>query len=433
MPIPKIRFEKYFLLIIILFAAIPRIIIVSSINVSPFSDFDLYHSLAKSLSQGVASTQEYIALFPHVVGYPYILSFFYKIFGAYAEVAQGLNILFSIGIAILIYLICKIKVNSYAAIFASILWCLWPTQMFYCELPCTEYTFTFFMLLTVYLFLVFTEAPVLKSNPLFLALCAIVIGVLLAVTNAIRPTGIILLLGMLILIFLMKYKKRELIYRFLLVLVIGVSFLIVSKTISGNVERLIDRKVAQSPIGFNLYVGMNYDSKGGWNLEDSTYLSELLKKHNGDVNLVHTELLNGGIQRFFSRDIGKNLELFMIKSSKMWGVDNDASSFLSIGEDKNNFGIINVTQSLKLLDSISNTYYWLCLLMCLLILIYKLFLKRFDKIDAFIALILLFNIGLFMLMEVQPRYHFPIVSLLAIFIGKNSYSIFTFRKRSDML
>ena len=69
---------------VILAAAAVRIWAIVKIPVSPFSDYQTYYQVAVLLAQGTLGSNGYsgyIAEFPHVIGYPFILSLLYRITG----------------------------------------------------------------------------------------------------------------------------------------------------------------------------------------------------------------------------------------------------------------------------------------------------------------------------------------------------------------
>ena len=79
--------------IILIITSLPRILSITFIKVIPSNDFLTYHTLASKLSKGSVAFNDYISMFPHVIGYPSLLAIFYKLFGSSVIVANILNII----------------------------------------------------------------------------------------------------------------------------------------------------------------------------------------------------------------------------------------------------------------------------------------------------------------------------------------------------
>jgi len=90
---------------VFLLAFIVRLTFVLCVPISPVSDFALYFEMAKSMAGGVPYAQGYIALFPHTITFPFILSIFFRIFGSSILKAQMVGVIFSSLCASLIFLI----------------------------------------------------------------------------------------------------------------------------------------------------------------------------------------------------------------------------------------------------------------------------------------------------------------------------------------
>ena len=426
--------ENIILAFILILSIILRVIWVNTLYVIPQSDFELYHSLAAELAKGRVSFNDYIALFPHVIGYPAILSLFYKAFGASVIVAQLLNIAFNGGIIILLYMVGKRLMNNTCGIVAALFWAFWPSQIFYNSLVSTESSFTFFMLICILVTIIVLQ---MKRSYKMTFLLFSIIGILCALTNAIRPFGMILIIAI-IMYYLLVFKEKLFSAKLWYIKCIFCATMILSYTLTFNfisiaISHTINREVAKSPIGFTTLAGSNLNASGGWNKEDSEFFGELSNKHGLTAQQVHDIALHKAIERFRAQKF-QNLVLIFYKHSGMWLLDNDPLWFINSGLDKSNQPKFDLSESFCTLDILSNFYYYVMLMLCgfcgvLIVRKYKTTNLEENSI-VFIFIIVLGIVGAHLIFERSTRYHYPAVALFAL-IASYGLTLYNKVKRTE--
>ncbi|NLM50253.1 MAG: hypothetical protein GX196_04790 [Clostridiaceae bacterium] len=291
--------EGAYLALILACAFAIRLIFAIFVNPAPESDFLTYYNLAKALSQGKTQYNEYIALFPHVIGYPTILSFFFTLFGDKLIVAKILNVISQTATVYLVYKITE-KVNPKGKRCAAAFLAFCPNLIYPVSLVATENFHIFFLALSIYLYLIN------KKRAAFYILS----GLFFALSNFIRPVSIIFIASILIYEFL-RYRMnfKRIVNLFLLL----ISFFAAFSALNYYTEKRIGQSCAKNSFGYNLYVGLNHESMGMWNEEDAKTFDSLSKK-NSPQN-VHNIFIKKSIERFF--DI-KTIPLLFKKQVIMW-------------------------------------------------------------------------------------------------------------------
>lgn len=195
---------------------IVRIICVIQLPVKPQSDFELYYIFAEALSKGELGPQSYIALFPHVFGYPWFLSIIFRIFGVSLNIAIGFNIMLSMATCLIVWRIAKQLGGVLSGIIALFVTVFWPSQIIYGNTLGGEFLFTFLLTLCIWIFL--AQFNVLNTSSAKTIRMLILLGVILAVADIVRPMARIFLIAIVITLLSCKsfisVEKREYLARF---------------------------------------------------------------------------------------------------------------------------------------------------------------------------------------------------------------------------
>lgn len=396
-----INYKKFHYLIIILCALIPRILVyIQLYNLTPAGDFATYNNLAKAMSENTIILERYVSLFPHVMGYSYILSLVYKVFGQNPYTGQIFNIILSVFIALVIYEIGKSLDSTKFGLLASLMWCLFPSQILYVAMLCTEYLYTLLFLISIYLFLK-------RKNIYYYILIAIVC----ALSNSIRPIGMITIITFIL--YDIFFSEKLNLKKFVCISAMIISYIFCQKLIDISIFHKINTEITNQSVGFTLYVGMNYEGKGMWNLDDSKYFSNLSK----DISLTPTDIHNILKEEGTKRAINlikdnKLIEHLKNKHEKMWLTDHQAILNIktSYVNDEKVLGLNTET----MVTYLSNIYYYFSIFSLLLGIFFYLKNKKYE-LSIFI-IVIIGTIFLHMISEVSTRYHFACISLF-VFIG----------------
>lgn len=400
---------KIKLVILVAISLIIRILWIHSVNVVPQSDFEYYHKIASSIISGDIAMKDYIAIFPHVIGFPSILSIFYFIFGANPLVGLYLNAFISCAIVIMVYMITKLVYKKeQTALVAAVLTSIAPSHIMINSLLATEPLFCLLLLISIYTALLITEKELgIKEFYLY----AFGLGVLVSISNAIRPFGLIFLVALFLYTIFFLNKKWLVKLSFLFCIII--SYFFTTNIISASIENIIDTPIARSPTGYNLYVGGNLTSQGRWNIEDVQFWDEIGAREGMTPQLRHDEIRRFAFERFKNNGLKNNLNLLFEKHKIMWWKNDGAVWYINSGQNKQVPGIMNFQQYSNTYAAICDVFYTIITLLCVFGVI--LHFRRDSKMDL-LQLILIFGfITLHMLVEVQTRYNFASVTLFIIF------------------
>ena len=407
----KLKIFQYFSIICLV--VLPRIVWILLIQVEPKADFKTYHLVASSISKGEILLENYISIFPHIMGYSYALSIFYKLFGCIPIIAKVLNIMLGCGIALMLFCIGRFLENSALGYIAAIMWALWPSQIFYSVLIVSETLYTFLVLLYIYCFMKIMSKPRKRFEYI---VYFVFLGILCSVCNAVRPFGLIMVISVFLYLFIFYKEKNNPISRFKLKIITSLVFLgsycLTIIFINYSICSRLNKRIASNPIGFNTYVGANVNHGGTWNEKDSDLLVQLMQNDNYSSQDIHNILLNKAVERFKDNGL-KNTALIIRKFENMWLEDTDALKYIKGALVRDVTSIFNFLKYYNLLYKLSNSYYlvviFLCIFGCMKLL------KVSSHVALFFPLLLLWGvIGVHVIVEVAGRYHYQSISILCI-------------------
>lgn len=255
----SIRDLKKFFVVILVLAAIAKILFLIFVQTLPFSDAELYYNLAKRLSETgsyLNSMGDYSVYFP--VGYPFILSLFFHVSSNPVLIAKIFNIVVFTGTLIILYNLFKAHLNKDQLIIFLIVFAFLPNNLFSSNVLMTDYLFLFASWLVLYLFL--------RHENSYTYL--ILIGVLTGLAAYIRPLALVF--PILFLIYYLKFKTGK-----SPVLKFGLISCFMILTILPWAYRNYNLFGAIIPIsantGINFLIGNHANSNGGYNFDTSAF------------------------------------------------------------------------------------------------------------------------------------------------------------------
>lgn len=277
----------------------------------PVQDFSTMYTAAAQLARGDHS---YLEL-PYFFNWAYQSAFtayqagVMALFGPGLFPLQLLNALFLAGTNALVYLIAARLFSQRAAMAAGVLYCLYPAPLFLAGVLTNQHLSVFLFLLAVYVLLL------RPSSPLFWAGA----GAVMALGDAIRPIGAILLLAALlwgVCRWLCEGKARAL----LCPLAAGVSWFVLGALLSGLIvwSGINPQGLANNQPMWKFVVGLNQDSSGHWNRADyETYLDPDLSPE-----AAH-EAMSQAVSRRLEAGPVELVTLGWRKSAAMWAGNED--------------------------------------------------------------------------------------------------------------
>ena len=266
----KNRIIKYGIIILGILSIIIRIILINKLDFIVTSDFELYYNTAKEIIAGNITNKYYLSFNGYVYFFSYILSLIFRIFGTSIKVALYFNIFCQILTAFLLYKLLHLKNDRLISIYGSILWLLLPTVFFATFLISTENLFLLCFIITLYLFYILIEKRNVNFKNIILFL---IIGILISISNNIRPIMIIFIIATIIYFALTSKKIKE--YILLIVLLLG--YFGTNNIINNWIEKKYDTTMQSGALEWSIYFGSNYELCGGWSEEDSNYAFNVIK------------------------------------------------------------------------------------------------------------------------------------------------------------
>ena len=376
----KTWLSKHKLIIFLfLFALIIRIAVVLLINTPVISDFKTMLEASKELVNG---TDAYKSM-------PYFITWGYQM-GHVIYQAILLNIINSItflkivnaivtsSTVIMIYLIGKELSNTKAAIIISIIYSIFLFPLLLNTVLTNQLLPMLLILIAIYLWM-----KKKKENKLM----PVIIGILLGISNMLRSETIVIIIAfVLYTIFLMIKKENR------KALIINLCLIIISYFTLTTATSFVLKATDISPSGlenknssWKFLEGLNIETRGQYSEDDAIKYSYDKKKT--------TKELKKRIQEEWQQ-----YPLLFAKKTKILWLNSDLSWSL---------GHIENQEDLKLYEGINQIFIYFFVIMSLLSAI-TLFKKTYKKEQILILLILFIYFGVYLFIEVMPRYAYSL-------------------------
>ncbi|MGN1022528.1 MAG: glycosyltransferase family 39 protein [Lachnospiraceae bacterium] len=410
-----------------------RLQYVRSMPMEPESDYKTYYEVAQLIENGTLLTDgpgycDYIAVFPHVYGYPYVLSLLFHFTGASVMAALYFNVVLAVGTVFFCWRTARLIAGRKAGLAALAIADFWPSMILYNNFVASEYLFTFLLMVCIWLFAIVMKNTAFKKRHAFARFWELaLLGFLIAVTGAVRPMAQLFLFAVILVLLMTRPVLRDkpaedvplgtraVDRGWKMVLILLLFYLLFSKLFSASVAYAIDEQPAggSASFGYNLLVGLNQESYGGWNQEDADYMYAALDQ-NGLAEEAQLACRDLALQRL-KTDPRSLLNLFIHKFEVLWGNDDYGSSWNILFMDQQG----NLTPEREafyysMMDW-GDLYYLTMLAITLLCAIYCW--KEGPGAVFPIQLMVLATVALHLLVENQNRYHYHVLALIAVMAG----------------
>lgn len=389
------------------------------------ADYRTFFQVAKDLSLGVhPGMKDYVAMFPHILGYASFLSLFLKLFGPQLAVAVALNIVLTMVSGMILFCMVLRRTDLYAASLAFLLWIFCPSKMFYNTMSLSEPYYTCLLLL---FFLVIQHAEAFlpkggRSRLVKIVAVACVCGVVLTLIQAARPIAVIPMIALALwCVFLMDWEIlrnhwKELL---LMALVLFLSYL-GGKGLwhSYSTDQL--EQVPPTVPGYNIYVGFNLETNGSYSDTDMDLLqSRYFGEYERNAEAAQQSMLQDAKNRI-SEAKPVMLRLMLLKLRTLLGHDEGGVFYAMESLSSGQYRICCI---------LSNIWYYLIMLytVCGSITIWK------RRENGSVLVCILFAIGLILaqlLVEVAARYHYALIPILLFIAG---YAFYGNKEKANIL
>ncbi len=419
--------------VVVLIGVVLRYNIIRELPMEPDSDYKTYYEMAGMIKDGTLLEEgvgycDYVAMFPHVYGYPAVLARVFGLFGTSVYNAELFNLLVSLGSILLVWWITRLIRGRFAALVAMLLWTFLPSVILYSDFVASEPFFTFVLLAAILLFVLSLRETEQKTKHHWFCLIELVLlGLVLAFGSFIRPMAMIFLVAVIICMLPMEKKVYDIPRndvplgvravdagwkRCLIILLV---YFLFSKLFTLGTSYAVNRELAGSSasFGYNLMTGLNLQSYGGWNQEDADYLYDAFDETGSaqEAQLISRDMA-------FERlkvDPRALLDLFIHKFDVLWGNDDFGASWNILFLDQQKNLTPERESFLYRMMDVSDMVY---LLLVFGAGIYGFVMLRLRP-DALYSCVLLYlgTVALHLLVENQNRYHYHALPVLAILAG----------------
>lgn len=376
----KTWLSKHKLIIFLfLFALIIRIAVVLLINTPVISDFKTMLEASKELVNGTDAykSMPYFICWGYQMGHVIYQAILLNIINSITFL-KIVNAIVTSSTVIMIYLIGKELSNTKAAIIISIIYSIFLFPLLLNTVLTNQLLPMLLILIAIYLWM-----KKKKENKLM----PVIIGILLGISNMLRSETIVIIIAfVLYTIFLMIKKENR------KALIINLCLIIISYFTLTTATSFVLKATDISPSGlenknssWKFLEGLNIETRGQYSEDDAIKYSYDKKKT--------TKELKKRIQEEWQQ-----YPLLFAKKTKILWLNSDLSWSL---------GHIENQEDLKLYEGINQIFIYFFVIMSLLSAI-TLFKKTYKKEQILILLILFVYFGVYLFIEVMPRYAYSL-------------------------
>lgn len=264
-------------------------------------DYETFFQAASDLANSrPLSGKDYIAMFPHILGYAAFLSVFLRIFGDSLMTAALVNVVLTTLSGAVLYLLSMKHSGRMTAFLLFLFWTICPSKLLYNTMSLSEPFYTCLLLAFFLLVSKVAEIRLATGQIGHAAGAGLLSGLVLAMVNAARPIGIIPIIAFLLwLLFLSDWKeirprkKAVLLYTCLLILTYSAAGSVWKTYASARLEQ-----APPSVPGYSIYVGFNPETQGSYSDEDMELLqSRYFGEYDRNAEATQQSMLVSAKQR----------------------------------------------------------------------------------------------------------------------------------------
>lgn len=387
--------ENKFIIFLFLFSFIIRLGVILLVDTPIISDFKVMYDAALEIVNGTDSYKSmgYFITWGYQMGHVLYQSFLLSIINS-AFFLKIVNCIITSLTVVFVYLISRRICSERSAKISSILYSIFLFPLLLNSVLTNQFLPVLLILIALYILLNinFKKKFVISS---------VIVGILLGLSNIFRSETIVIVFSILlyfVFLFITKVDWKKLIISFL---IIFMGYYVVF-----NGTSLLLKATNVSPSGLDILnsswkfvLGFNYETSGMYSNQDAAIYA-------GDSEAAKKEAINR-IMQF------EKIPLHFLKKTKILWFNSDLS--WSISMDEVYYKVLNIINQI-----------WIVLFNILAVCSAFRFIKfKFEKEHVLMCLILLVYFGVYLLIEVMPRYAYSLQVFEAIIIGISLDYIFT--------
>ena len=386
--------ENKFIIFLFLFSFIIRLGVIVLVETPVISDFKMMYDAALEIVNGTDSykSMSYFITWGYQMGHVLYQAVLLNIINS-VFFLKFVNCIITSLTVVFVYLISRRICSDRSAKISSILYSIFLFPLLLNTVLTNQFLPVLLILIALYILLNinFKKKFIVSS---------VVVGILLGLSNIFRSETIVIIFSILLyfgFLFITKVDWKKLIISFL---IIFMGYYVVF-----NGTSLLLKATGVSPSGLDILnsswkfvVGFNYESNGMYTDEDASLYSR-------DSEAADKEAIKR-ITQF------EKIPLHFLKKTKVLWFNSDLS--WSISMDEVYYKVLNIINQI-----------WIILFNILAVCSAFRFVKlKFDKEHVLMCLILLVYFGVYLLIEVMPRYAYSLQVFEAIIIGVSLDYIF---------
>ena len=374
------------------------------------ADYKTFFQTAVDLANGIHPTgKDYVAMFPHILGYSAFLSIFLRVFGQSVLVASVVNVVLTTGTGVSLYVLSlKWTGNKTMATAVFLLWIVCPSKLLYNAMTLSEPYYTF--LFMVFYLLVSTAFDGKGVGTMAVVISGMITGIILALINSARPIGIIPIIAFVIWYFLLidhrclGKERMEAGGLFLLALLL--CYICTGRVWNSYAAEQLEQEPPSIP-GYSVYVGFNPRTQGSYADEDMDLLqSRYFGEYDRNAQLTQKSMLNSARTRIF--EYKKSIPSLMVhKLATLLGHDEGGAFYSKESLTEKQYSLCCIASNVW--------YYFVCILA-----VFGCVAEWTRNQRSSILLVPLCIIGVILaqlMVEVAARYHYCLIPMLLLLIN----------------
>ena len=381
-----------------------RFLAVYFLGLTPQGDYAIYLSVARKIKNGNLDNKLYFGIFPHALNYPIFISLFYRLLGERTWLPRIINLIFGTFEAAFGTYIMEKCTNPRIGMIGGLAIALNPSIITFTLLSGGEPIYASIIITAVF----FLTVGFNSKKQHFWIVAA---GITCAVANFFRPTGIILIIASILVIFL--YSKVKITIKIKQSLLLVFSFAVIVWA-TGFVTTSVSGYTKPSySFGWNLFIGANEQTQGRWNEKDAELFDEV-KNNLGDPSEIQKHFFKLGVERY--KNMGMRVIPHFRKKLGVWFDESYVSRVITEWQTQyTRFKSGDLQQTYSLIINLYNILIMSGAIAALL------FLSLEEKPPLILKIISFYMIGsimLFMVIETAARYkgaYYSVLTILAVY------------------
>jgi 4-amino-4-deoxy-L-arabinose transferase-like glycosyltransferase len=361
---------------------------VAAVHPVPQSDFGFYFSAAARLAAGGGYTVhgQPTAYWP--IGWPAILSIFFRIFGPHLWVGLAVQVLACTGITVMVFLIARqITGSATVGLIAGLAWTLLPDQLAWTAILGGEPVFTLLVLGSLYAFLRLDG----RKRP-------VIAGALLGAACWVRPT--VILFPVAVVIVLILYQRRLMAPLAQGALLAAAMLVVISPLTIRNAAVLGSPVLVSTNGGVNLWQGVHTDDRYWWSTDPAVnplapIADEVARDRLGQRLFIEHLMAHPASVAYHG----------LRKIAALYGPPGSVWWWLTVGHPA----------SIGALVAAGAAAYWLFMTLAVIGLVIGW--RRFRWPTLVLGSFLVYYTAVFAFFPAGDRFRYPLMPLLAVFAG----------------